>query len=58
MEELRYFYILVLAVFVISGRKFRDAWKDETDKGRKQRIFFGCLCVACFLVVAFFEVQL
>ena len=58
MEEIRYFYIVMLAVFVISGRKFRDAWRDETENGKKQRLLFGSLCLACFLVVAFFEVQL
>ena len=58
MEEVRYFYILVLAVFVISGRKFRDAWRDDGPKGKKQRLIFGGLCLACFLVVAFFEVRL
>jgi hypothetical protein len=58
MEEVRYFYILVLAVFVISGRKFRDAWRDDGPKGKKHRLIFGGLCLACFLVVAFFEVRL
>lgn len=54
----RYLYILVLAVFVIAGRKFLDAWRDESPRGPVRRVFFGCLCLACFLVVAFFEVQL
>ncbi len=54
----RYLYILVLAVFVIAGRKFLDAWRDESPKGPARRLIFGCLCVACFIVVAFFEVQL
>lgn len=54
----RYLYILVLAVFVIAGRKFMDAWRDESPKGPKRRLIFGSLCLACFIVVAFFEVQL
>lgn len=58
MEFGRGFYIVVLAVFVIAGRKFLDAWRDETAKGRPRRILFGALCFACFLVVAFFEVRL
>ena len=58
MEQYRYFYILVLAVFVISGRKFLDAWRDESPQRVNRRLLFGALCMACFLVVAFFEVQL
>lgn len=58
MEFGRGFYIVVLAVFVIAGRKFMDAWRDETAKGRPRRILFGGLCFACFLAVAFFEVRL
>ncbi len=58
MEQVRYFYILALAVFVIAGRKFLDAWKDESPKALPRRLIFGGLCLACFLVVAFFEVQL
>ena len=58
MEFSRYTYILVLAVFVVSGRKFLDAWRDETPGGRIRRYAFGALCFACFLVVAFFEVRL
>ena len=58
MEQGRYLYILVLAVFVIAGRKFLDAWRDESPQGPKKRLLFGLLCLACFLVVAFFEVQL
>lgn len=58
MELGRGFYIIVLAVFVIAGRKFLDAWRDEGPKGRARRILFGALCLACFLVVAFFEVRL
>ena len=54
----RYLYIVVLAVFVIAGRKFLDAWRDESPKGPKRRLIFGSLCLACFIVVAFFEVQL
>lgn len=58
MELGRYFYILVLAVFVIAGRKFLDVWRDETTGAPVRRIIFGSLCLACFLFVAFFEVQL
>ena len=58
MEQHRYFYILVLAVFVIAGRKFLDSWRDDSPKGRKRRLIFGGLCLACFLVVAFFEIRL
>ena len=58
MENARYFYILILALFVIAGRKFLDAWRDETPKGRTRRLTFGSLCFASFLVVAFFELQL
>ncbi len=58
MDNLRYFYIIVLAVFVVAGRKFLDAWRDDTPKGLPRRLFFGGLCLACFLVVAFFEVRL
>ena len=58
MEQVRYFYILVLAVFVIAGRKFLDAWRDESPKAPRRRLIFGCLCLGCFVVVAFFEVQL
>ena len=56
-EQVRWFYIVVLALFVIFGRKFRDAWKDESPKAPRRRLLFGGLCVACFLVVAFFEIQ-
>ena len=58
MEQTRYSYIVVLALFVIAGRKFLDAWRDESPKGRMRRLIFGSLCLACFLVVAFFELQL
>ena len=58
MEQAGLFYIVVLAVFVIAGRKFLDAWRDESPKGRTRRFLFGGLCFACFLVVAFFEIQL
>ena len=58
MEQVRYLYILVLAVFVIAGRKFLDAWRDESPKGPRRRLFFGGLCLVCFVVVAFFEVRL
>ena len=58
MEQVRWFYIVVLAIFVISGRKFLDAWKDEAPHAVKRRVIFGSLCLGCFLVVAFFEVQL
>lgn len=58
MEQTRYSYIVALALFVIAGRKFLDAWRDESPKGRRQRLIFGGLCFACFFVVAFFELQL
>ena len=58
MEQYRYLYILILAVFVVAGRKFLDAWRDEAPKGRRRRLFFGSLCLICFLVVAFFEIRL
>ena len=58
MGQARYFYILLLALFVIAGRKFLDAWRDESPGGLWRRLFYGGLCLACFLVVAFFEVQL
>lgn len=57
MEPNRYFYILILILFVLAGRKFRDAWRDETDLGFKRRLGFGGLCLACFLVIALFEVM-
>ncbi len=57
METHRYFYIVVLAVFVIAGRKFLDAWRDDSPKAPRHRILFGALCLACFLVVSFFELQ-
>ena len=58
MEQVRYLYILLLALFVIAGRKFLDSWRDESPKGPARRLVFGGLCLACFLVVAFFEVRL
>ena len=58
MEFNRYVYIVVLAVFVVSGRKFLDAWRSEAPSGRMRRFAFGALCLACFLIVAFFEVRL
>ena len=58
MENHRYLYILVLAVFVIAGRKFLDAWRDESASAPKRRLLFGALCLACFLAVAFFEIRL
>ncbi|MEM7226890.1 MAG: hypothetical protein AAF495_28220 [Pseudomonadota bacterium] len=58
MEDIRYVYIIVLAVFVIAGRKFRDAWKDDSPKAKPRRYFYAALCLACFLVVAFFEIRL
>lgn len=57
MEPYRYFYIVVLAVFVIAGRKFLDAWREESPKAPRRRLLFGGLCLACFLVVGFFEIQ-
>ena len=58
MEQARYFYILLLALFVIAGRKFLDAWRDDSPGGGRRRLLFGGLCFACFLVVAFFEIRL
>lgn len=58
MESGWLLHILVLAVFVIAGRKFLDAWRDDTSAGSKRRLAFGGLCLACFLVVAFFEIRL
>ena len=58
MEPIRYFYIVVLALFVIAGRKCLDAWRDDSPKGPKRRLLFGSLCLACFVVVAFFELRL
>ncbi len=58
MEQIRYLYILALALFIIAGRKFLDAWRDESPKAPTRRLIFGSLCLACFLVVAFFEVRL
>ena len=58
MEQIRYLYILLLALFVIAGRKFLDAWRDDSPRGPMRRAVFGGLCLACFLAVAFFEVRL
>lgn len=58
MESYRIIYVLILAVFVIAGRKFLDAWRNETPAGARQRWLYGGACFACFLVVAFFEVRL
>ena len=58
MGDVRYVYIVILAIFVIAGRKFLDAWRDESPKGPRRRLVFGGLCLGCFLVVAFFEVKL
>lgn len=58
MELARYLYILLLAIFVIAGRKFLDAWRDQTRGGLVRRLLFGGLCLACFVVVAFFEIRL
>lgn len=58
MNEIRYLYIFVLAIFVLAGRKFLDAWRDESPKGPTRRLIFGSLCVTCFFIVAFFEVRL
>lgn len=57
MEQFRFFYIVIFAVFIISGRKFLDAWREELPGALKRRLVFGTLCFACFLVVAFFEIQ-
>jgi hypothetical protein len=40
----RYFYILILALFVIADRKFLDAWCDETSVGLKRRFVSGGVC--------------
>lgn len=58
MEQIGYLYALVLAVFVIAGRKFLDAWRDDSPNAPTRRFIFGSLCLACFLVVAFFEIRL
>lgn len=57
MEQSRYVYILILALFIIAGRKFLDAWRDETAAGSRRRFGFGGLCLACFLAIAFYEVM-
>ena len=58
MEPVRLFYILALAVFVLAGRKFMDAWRDEGPTGPRRRFLFAGLCLGCFLIVAFFEIRL
>ena len=58
MEQNSYIYILILALFVIAGRKFLDAWRDETTAGIRRRFVFGGLCLACFLTIAIFEIRL
>ena len=57
MEQSRYFYILILALFIVAGRKFLDAWRDETAAGARRRFAFGGLSLACFLAIALFEVM-
>ena len=57
IEPHRLFLVLVLVIFIISGRKFLDAWKDGTSKGRRHRLAFAGLFIVCFLIVAFFETQ-
>lgn len=58
MEHSRYLYILILALFVIAGRQFLDAWRDDTPTGPKRRFAFGGVCFACFLAIALFEMRL
>lgn len=57
MDQSRYVYIVILALFVIAGRKFMDAWRDETPAGTRRRFTFGSLSLACFLAIALFEVM-
>lgn len=56
--EHRWFYIVVLAAFVITGRKFLDAWKSEAADAPRWRAIHLTACIGCFLIVAFFEIQL
>jgi hypothetical protein len=55
MDPMRLFFIFALIGFVISGRKFMDAWRDESDRGRPRRYIFGGLCLAFFVAMGFFE---
>lgn len=55
MDPTRIFFVLALICFVVSGRKFLDAWRDDTEKGRPRRFLFGGLCLVCFIVMGFFE---
>ena len=51
------FPVVQAAVFVIAGRKFLDSWREETPTAPRRRLLFGGLCLGCFLVVGFFEIQ-
>jgi len=55
MDASRLLFIAALIGFVIAGRKFLDAWRDKTERGRTLRLLYGGLCLACFLALGFFE---
>ena len=55
MDPIRIAFILALVAFVVSGRKFLDAWRDESDRGRPRRFIYGGLCLACFIALGFFS---
>lgn len=55
MDPFRLFFVLALIGFVIAGRKFLDAWRNESEGGRPRRFLYGALCLACFVIMGFFE---
>jgi len=55
MDPIRLLVILALIGFVLSGRKFLDAWRIKGKGGRPLRVLYGALCLACFVIIGFFQ---
>ncbi|AEV39519.1 hypothetical protein PSE_5017 [Pseudovibrio sp. FO-BEG1] len=45
--------VILLVVFVLSGRLFRDAWKGQTGRWKLKCWVFGLLALVSFCLMVF-----
>lgn len=57
-ETTRWLFILALAGFVLAGRGFLAAIRSEVAADRRRAVIYGLIVVACFLLLAFFQIRL